>query len=388
MKVISDTTGTSAGLFLRRRMPIVERFAYFDNAAVSPLPEPTRQAIAAFADQASFEGDTRWPEWAKGVETARRRAAELLTCSSEEIALIPNTTFGINLVAHGLRWRPGDNLVVPANEFLSNLLPWRLLASKGVEVRCIEGNDDALIARLLEAVDAKTRLTALSWVHYFTGYRADLARICDLVHAKGSLFMVDAIQGLGAFPLSLGEIPIDFLAADGHKWMLGPEGAGIFFARKSKLDELEPIMMGWGSVRNSHHFDPNAAELKSTAARYEGGSANMAGLLGFSESLKLLLEAGSHHPESESAHHILDLTARLTQGLAKLGAAVNRHPSSIHQSGIVSFLFPSTESSEIRLSLLRANIVLSVRHQHLRAAVHAYNDASEIDRLLHSLGSV
>lgn len=385
MTLTSDTTGTPDELFLRRKMPIVQRFAYFDNAAVSPVPEPTRQVMTAFAEQACFDGDTRWPEWSQGVETARRRAAELLTCRTEEIALVPNTTFGINLVANGLRWRPGDNLVVPANEFLSNLLPWRLLAARGVEVRCIEGEDDALIAKLLEAVDAKTRLTALSWVHYLTGYRADLASICEAVHAKGSLFMVDAIQGLGAFPLSLSEIPIDFLAADGHKWMLGPEGAGLFFARESRLNELDPIMMGWGSVRNSHHFDPKAAELKLTAARYEGGSHNMSGLLGFSQSLHLLLEAGCHRPDSTLAARIIELTGRLTHDLTKLGAVVDRHPSCDRQSGIVSFTLPGIESSVVRARLLRENVVLSVRHGRLRAAVHAYNDVSEIDRLLHLL---
>jgi selenocysteine lyase/cysteine desulfurase len=383
-----DTNGLVGGALLRGHMPVVERLAYFDNAAVAPLPEPTRQVIESYAQQAAFEGDTRWPEWALGVETARRRAAELLSCNTTEIALVPNTTFGINLVANGLRWSAGENVVVPANEFPSNLLPWRLLERRGVEVRLIEGNDDELVRRMIESIDRRTRLVSISWVHYSTGYRADLAAICEQVHARGALFFVDAIQGLGAFPLSLNEIPIDFLAADGHKWMLGPEGAGLFFVRQSKLEQLDPIMIGWSSVENPHHYDPTSLAIKPTAARYEGGSTNMAGMLGLSESLRLLLDAGCHDPHGSIEATILELTERLASGLQSLNAEVNRHPKRNHQSGIVSFRFPGTESSSIRSDLLREQIVVSVRHGFLRAAIHAYNDKAEIDRLLETLKNI
>ncbi len=369
-------------------MPVTERWIYLDHAAVGPLPRPTAQAIATYVQQAEQEGDTAWPQWAKGVEVCRQRASRLLHCELSEIALIPNTTYGINLIANGLRWRPGDNLVVPSNEFISNLLPWRLLENRGVEVRCIPGDDDMLIDQLLKTMDSRTRLVSLSWVHYLTGYRADLARVCEAVHANGSLFMVDAIQGLGAFPLSLGDIPIDFLAADGHKWMLGPEGAGLMFIRQNQLDALEPIMMGWGSIEQAHKFDATEMRLKNSASRYEGGSANMAGLLGFSESLEVLLHSGCHDPGSCFADSILELGMQLEQKLRRLGANVARHPSQLRQSGIVSFTLPNQDSMLVRAKLLEQKIVLSVRHGKLRAAIHAYNTESEIEQLIAILASV
>jgi cysteine desulfurase / selenocysteine lyase len=385
MTVTTVTDQPAGSDLLRSRMPVTERWIYLDHAAVGPLPQPTSAAISRYAQQAEREGDTAWPQWSRGVEVCRKRAATLLGCELTEIALIPNTTFGINLIANGLRWRAGDNLVVPANEFVSNLLPWRLLENRGVEVRCISGDDNEMVDRVLKSMDNRTRLVSLSWVHYLTGYRADLARICDAVHANGSLFMVDAIQGLGAFSLSLAEIPIDFLAADGHKWMLGPEGAGLMFIRQPRLDELDPIMMGWGSIEQAHKFETTEMRLKNSASRYEGGSANMAGLLGFSESLELLLQAGCHDPSSGFGEKILELSAHLEQQLVQGGAKVLRSPNRSQQSGIVSFEIPGQDSTLVRAKLLEQKIVVSVRHGQLRAAIHAYNTSSEINQLLGSL---
>lgn len=369
-------------------MKIVERYSYFDHAAVSPIPIVSQLAMAEYVEQAANRGDTCWTSWAKGVEVGRERAATLLTCTPEEIALIPNTTFGINLVANGVPWQPGDNLVVPDNEFPSNLLPWRLLSQKGVEVRLVPTHNGLQIDQLLSLVDDRTRIVSVSWVHYASGYRIDLAELCERVHQRGAKLFVDAIQGLGAFPLSVAEIPIDFLAADGHKWMLGPEGAGLFFIRQKHLDWLQPLMMGWGSLRNSHQFDPTLTELKHQASRYEGGSANMVGLLGLSASLSVLIEAGCHRDSSGFGETILSSASYLENGLRKLGAILYRDSNPLRQSGILSFEFASQDSLKIRQFLLDENIVLSVRHGRLRAAVHGYNSQVEIDHMLAVLAGI
>ncbi len=381
----TDTIVRKSAEFLRSQMKIVERFIYLDHAAVSPLPTPTQNAMATYIDQAATLGDTVWPEWAKGVEIGRQRASELLTCDTSEIAFIPNTTFGINVIANGVPWEPGDNLVVPNNEFPSNLVPWRLLSRRGVEIRLVPSGQDLDIDRLMEFVDSRTRIVSVSWVHYASGYRVNLEELCERVHDRGAKLFVDAIQGLGAFPLSVHKIPIDFLAADGHKWMLGPEGAGLLFIRQSHLNWLEPLMMGWGSMKQSYQFDPHQTELKDQASRYEGGAANMPGLLGFSASLGVLLEAGAHQSISELGDAILENTFSLEDGLRRLGATVYRDRNPLRQSGIVSFEFSNHDSNRIRQVLLDKNIVLSVRHGRLRAAVHAYNTSLEVDRLLSTI---
>jgi cysteine desulfurase / selenocysteine lyase len=366
-------------------MPVAKTWTYFDHAAVAPLPTPTMQAIADYASQAMLDGDMQWPKWAQGVEAGRSHAASLLKCQANEIAMVPNTTFGINVVAHGMRWQPGDNMVVPANEFVSNLLAWQLLSRRGVEVRLVSGEDDSLIESLIAAIDQRTRLVAISWVHYLTGYRADLTRICDAAHAKGSRVFVDAIQGLGAFPLSVDDIPIDFLAADGHKWMLGPEGAGLLFIQRSRLEELEPIMMGWGSIEHAYRFDSNNMQLRSTAARYEGGATCMPGQLGFAKSLELLLQAHGLVDAGSLSQQILATTQLLEEGLRRIGATVYRHAAPDRQSGIVVFELPNQDSALVRSMLIDRKIVLSVRHGRLRAALHAYNNQDEVEHLLASI---
>ncbi len=385
MSPTNDTNRPDPRGFLRRHMKIADKFAYFDHAAVSPVSNAARLAMTNYLVQVENQGDIAWRDWAKGVETGRKRASQLLDCQASEVSFIPNTTYGINVIANGVPWQAGDNLVVPDNEFPSNLLPWKLLASRGVEVRLVPAADQLDIDRMMEFVDARTRIVTVSWVHYASGYRVDLAELCERVHAKGAKLFVDAIQGLGAFPLSVRDIAIDFLAADGHKWMLGPEGAGFMFIRQNHLDWLNPIMMGWGSVQQAHDFAPQQAELKNEASRYEGGSANMIGLLGLSASLQVLLEAGCHQASSGFANTILDTSQYLETKLKQLGATVFRTSNPNRQSGIVSFEINGHDSQRIRQTLLDENIVVSVRHHRIRAAVHAYNTKQDVDRLIAGL---
>lgn len=384
---ITLTNGLFSTPLSRGQFPVCERWTYFDHAAVAAIPRVAHEAVAEYLNDLIGGGDTLWPKWAEILELTRSRASQLIDCDRDEIALVPNTTFGINVVANGLDYRPGDNVVVPANEFPSNLLPWRLLERCGVEVRTIEGQGDVLVEQLVQAIDQRTRIVSLSWVHYLTGYRMDLRRICDAAHAMNSLVMVDAIQGLGAFPISAKAIPFDFLAADGHKWMLGPEGAGLLYIRSTNLDRLKPLMMGWGSVESSYRFDPEANTLKANASRYEGGSMNMAGHIGLASSLELLLQAGAHRFESAFAQSILDRTRRLEIGLRSINARLDRHPFIERQSGILSFDFPDTNMQQLRSALLEAGFVTSVRHGKLRVAIHGYNSDEEVDRFIAHLQS-
>ncbi len=207
-------------------MPVTQRWAYFDHAAVAPLPEPSRGAMnAQVADQAE-NGDVNWPEWRKNVERVRKLGAELIGAKPDEVAVIRNTTEGIGLVAEGFPWQAGDNVVVPASEFPSNLYPWKHLASRGVEVRVVDAPNERLTPAMIDAAcDSRTRIVALSWVGYATGWRNDPATFAEIAHKHGACFFLDAIQGCGVLPLDVASIGIDFLSADGHKWMLGPEGA-------------------------------------------------------------------------------------------------------------------------------------------------------------------
>lgn len=377
----------------RSEMPVCENWAYFDHAAVGPLPKRAADAIAAWLHQASTQGDVHWPEWSASAASLRSSASELLACDPGEIALIPNTTFGINVVANGFAWKAGDSVVVLGNEFPSNLLPWTLLSDRGVEVRKVSVPESGVIDldAIAAAMDSTTRIVSISWVGYASGYRVDIAKVCEIAHSKGARLFVDAIQGLGVFGLDVHAIPIDYLAADGHKWMLGPEGAGVLYIRQDRLEELTPIMTGWGSLTAAHLFRGDSMTLKPNASRYEGGSANHVGLIGLNKSLKMLLEFGCHGPHNPVERCVLENAGMIEEGLQRLGANVFRprvadsSDNSAYCSGILSFEMPGADSIEVRKKLIEARIVLSVRHGRLRVATHAYNDSEDIERLLERL---
>lgn len=367
---------------LRSQMPVVQRWAYLDHAAVSPLPAPTQSAIQQWADEAATEGDTAWQRWTRRAEELRALFATLLHADEEEIALVHNTTEGVTLVAEGFPWKPGDNVVLPADEFPTNQYPWLNLADRGVEVRrvpLVEGCVD--LGRVAEACDARTRILSVSWVSYWNGWRNDLDAWAELAHRRGALLFVDGIQALGVTPLDVRRTPIDFLAADGHKWLLGPEGAGVLFIRREHLDRLRPLGVGWNSVQHAHDYQRIELDLKPSAGRYEGGSRNLVGLVGLEASLRLLCTYG---PEALFAR-LMEVTEEACQHLQAIGARIRSDRSPAHRSGIVLFDMPGQDPQALRRQCLHRGVVLSCRAGGLRISPHAYNDSSDLQRLTEAL---
>lgn len=399
----------SAAQKLRNQMPAADKLAYFDHAAVAPITAPAAAAIAEYARAAATEGDLPWPKWALAVERLRTVAAEFLGADQDEMALVNNTTQGIGLVAEGFPWQAGDNVVVPDNEFPSNSLPWSNLARRGVELRRIPIAPSGVLelSQLARAIDARTRIVSVSWVGFISGYRIDVGEVAELVHRRGALLMLDAIQGLGAFKIDVHATGVDFLAADGHKWMLGPEGAGLFYLRREHLDLLQPLGLGWNSLAGGS-FDPNSLQLKATAARYEGGSANMPGLLGLHESLSLLhqlhLGAADDSTSGERELHrlgngyspiaraVLSGTEQLAERLQQQDFRVYLPADPQRRSGILCISWPSRTGTDSDISetvalaarkhCIAAGVVLSVRGGRLRASTHAYNNVEDIERLI------
>ena len=366
----------------RELVPVTRKWAYLDNAAVAPLPTPAAEAIRHWADQAVNEGDTVWQTWAQGLETVRTAAAGLLAADPGEIALVSNTTAGVTLVAEGFPWQEGDNVVVAGNEFPSNLYPWMNLASRGVETRHVAPAGVALEEeRLLEACDARTRLIAVSWVGYATGWRIDVAHLVRAAHDRGILVFLDAIQGLGVFPLDVRDTEVDFLAADGHKWLMGPEGAGLFYLRREHLNLLRPFGVGWNSVKHAYDYARIALDLRDTAARYEGGSQNMCGLLGLGASLQMLTQLGLGPQQSSIADRVLAITDYACDRLNAIGAEIKSSRQGERRSGIVAFDLPGRDLLQVRRRCLEAGIVLSYRGGWLRISPHAYACEADIDRL-------
>lgn len=366
----------------RTEMPAAGKWAYFDHAAVAPLSGPAGRAIAAWNEDASANGDANYPDLMRQVHETRQRSARLIGATAEELALVPNTSAGIGLVAEGYPWKGGDNVVLPDNEFPSNQYPWLNLRSRGVEIRRVKAEEGRVsLDALLEACDARTRIVSVSWVGYASGWRMDLDRLAEAVHGRGALLFLDAIQGLGVFPLDVRRTPIDFLAADGHKWLLGPEGAGIFYLRREHLDLLRPLGIGWNSVVHEHDFTRIELDFKGTAERYEGGTMNAAGFIGLGGSLELLLRYG----QEAIGRRVLQITDLACRRLAAAGAAIESCREPEHASGIVSVRVPGRDPDALRKQLLQRGVVVSCRAGRLRISPHAYNDESDVERLVEAV---
>jgi selenocysteine lyase/cysteine desulfurase len=367
---------------LRAEMPVTERWVFLDHAAVAPLTLRAVRAMRAWADDLVANGLVNERRWLTRVEEVRSLAARLMNADPLDVAFIKNTSEGIGIVAEGFAWQAGDNVVIAQEEYPANQYPWLNLAQRGVEVRRVPSRDDGRlwIDDVAAALDARTRLVSLSWVEFASGFRNDLDALGELCRTRNIAFFVDAIQGLGVLPLDVGKTPIDFLAADGHKWLLGPEGAGVLWIRREWIERLRPVDIGWNSVVGSRDFTTIDFRLKPHAGRYESGSLNVAGITALGGSLDWLLELGIEHV----AARIRSLTDHLCQRVAERGGPkVYSSRRGADWSGIVSLAYADANEVGARMKVCRGNgIIVNKRAGRLRVSPHCYNTFEEIDRLV------
>ncbi len=363
-------------------MPVTERWAYFDHAAVAPLTLRALQALRAWGDDLTANGLVNERRWLARIDEVRTLAARLIGAEPLDIAFIKNTSEGIGIVAEGFPWQAGDNVVIAQEEYPANQYPWLNLRERGVEVRAVPSRPDGRlwINDISAAVDARTRVLSLSWVEYASGFRNDLDALGEWCRQKGIAFFVDAIQGLGVFPLDVQKTPIDFLAADGHKWLLSPEGAGVLWIRREWIERLRPLDIGWNSVVGARDFSTIDFRLKPHAGRYESGTLNVAGITALGGSLQLLLEIGI----DQVAARVLELTDYLCQRVAERPApSVFSSRMDRDRSGIVALAYADPTEAVAKMRLCRGNgLIVNKRAGRLRVSPHCYNSIEEIDRLV------
>ncbi len=367
---------------VRGLFPVTERWTYLDHAAVSPISRPVHEAMERHLRDVLTEGATNSGRWDHMIARARRSASRLLGCRPGEVAFLKNTSEGINLVARGLDWRPGDNVVSAEGEFPANIYPWMALAEQGVELRLVPEREGRIRFRdVRDRMDSRTRVLALSFVEFLSGFRHDVPRLGELCRKRGVLFSLDAIQGLGALRLAVTEAGVDFASADGHKWLLGPEGIALFYCRHKRLELLKTASVGWASVQNASDYLPYDLTLRPEAARFERGTTNTVGIVGMGAATDLLLSLGVDRVE----RRIKGLTDRLCRGLERLGAEMLSSRRRGEWSGIVTFRLKEARQGKVAEGLLKRGIVLSHRLGWLRVSPHCYNTDEDIDRLLGQL---
>jgi selenocysteine lyase/cysteine desulfurase len=363
------------------QFPISENQIYLNHAGTSPIPKVAADMLKTFADEVSHYASSVYSTWTKRLEETRGVAARFIGGSPDEIAFIKSTTAGINLVAMGLQWKPGDVIVVEERTFPSNFLPWRAAEAAGASLwfwpeRNLEYHLIELEARLSQG---GVRLVASTTAQFATGFRQDIRAVGELCRRYGALHSVDAIQTLGVFPLDVEECHIDFLAADSHKWLMGPEGAALFYCRREHLDLFPLHMIGWLGRANPGDYDSLDKPAAPGARRFEEGSPNVAGWMAMGESLRLLHSTGL----PRIASHNRSLCRELESGLTEAGWSVRSPRDEQKASSIVSATREGEDYNALTARLWKDHrIFAAVRRNALRLSPHLYQTAEEMQRVV------
>jgi selenocysteine lyase/cysteine desulfurase len=363
----------------RNLFPLVDHYIHMNHAGVSPMSQRGRAAIEQVVD-ASMNRPYR-DGWAQDeADRARELIARLINASADSIALTRSTGHGISLLAGGLDWKAGDNVVGAVGEYPANVYPWMALAARQVEYRLAKPVGGRVRPEdVFGLVDSRTRVVALSHVEFWNGFRVDLETIGDECRRRGIIFAVDVMQSVGALRVDVGRLPVDFCAAGGGKWLIGPSGIGFLYCTPALLDRLRPVIVGARSVAGNDYFTYDLT-LAPGARRFEESVVSVLTTAALSAALDLLLEVGPAVIEER----VLDLSERLAEGLASCGCEiVEPWPRTrAESSGIVSFRKPEAKPQTVLRDLSAANVVARIHRDFVRLSPHFYNTVEEVDRVL------
>ncbi len=366
----------------RAKFPITRNYNFQNHASVAPLCGPAADALVGYARELS---ETAYLSGAyyRAADRVRQSVARLINAQPAEVTFTKNTSEGVNYVANGIQWLSGDNVVSTAMEFAANVYPWLNLESRGVTLRAVPEDDGRVpFDRIAAAIDRRTRVVSVSAVQWSNGFRMDLTRLGEMCQEKGVLLFVDAIQALGVHPIDVRAMNIDFLAGGSHKWLLGPEGVGLFFCKRELIGHLRPSEPGYMCMRQGFEPAERRLDFLDDARRFDSGVYNLAGICALGASLDLLLETGIDEIQVRVKH----LTDVLVEGLRKKGWRVHSPRTASEWSGLVSFAHDRHDMDALRKHLrTEFKIVVANRLGRLRASPHFYNTEEEVRQLIEAL---
>lgn len=378
MDMASSVEESQLALY-RADLPITKRLIYMNHAAVSPLSKSVMRAMnyvhRGFLERGVLCEDRIFPH----IESVRAAVAQFIGAKAEEIAFTRNTTSAVLLAANAIRWKRGDNIVLPRFEFPANVYPWLALEKRGVKVHFVEPREGRVTAEMIAAAcNSRTRAVTVSLVQFSNGYRIDAEAMGEFCRNRGIYFHVDAIQSLGAIRCNVRKAKIDFLSTGGHKWLMGPAGIGFFFCRHEILDELDLPNPGWLGVENAWDFANFHQSYRKDALRFEEGTRNLAGIAGLGAAIERFQKIGTERVEQR----ILELTDYLEKCLLDGGCTITSPRARKERSGILCFVHPRIESTRLFEHLSSNRISISLRQGALRISPHFYNTKAEADTVI------
>lgn len=369
-----------------QEFPLQSGLIHLNHAGVGPWPKRTTEAITSFANENTHNSTQHISKWEQIESELRHLCQQLINAENvNDIAFIKNTSEGLSIVAYGIPWQTDDNVVFAQQEFPSNRIIWQSLQSRfGVESRSVDLYQSSTPEEaLFSQVDRNTRLIAVSAVQYATGLRMDLAKISEYCQSHNILLCVDAIQMLGAIPFDLTKTPADFVMADGHKWLLSPEGIGLFYCNPKFRDQLVLNQYGWHMLEKLGDYESLDWEPASDARRFECGSPNNLGIHAMHASLSLMLEIGIEHIYDMISRNISHLYEKIKNYSFEIISDMDRD----RRSGIITMRRPDVDNRMLFKQLLKSNVLCAYRNNGIRFSPHFYTQTDEIERTLDLVNS-
>ena len=368
----------------QNEFPQAPNLCYLNHAAVGPWPQRTLDAVNQFAQENVTHGARYYPRWNLLDQRLREQLQALINApSADDISLLKNTSEGLSIIAQGLTWQPKDRVVISNQEFPSNRIPWEALAPLGVEVDAVDLSGEDPEATLIDALTPDVKLLSFSSVQYGTGLRVDLERLGNACKERRVLFCVDAIQSLGVIPMDVAQIHADFVVADGHKWMLGPEGLALFYCRAALREQLVLRQHGWHMIANAGDYSQKGWEPAHDGKRFECGSPNMLCAHALTASLSLILEYGVSNIQNDVEHRI----AALEAGLRERQLSIITPREAQRRAGIITFQ-PIIEAQACYQQLMEAGVICAPRGGGIRFSPHFYTPFETLDKALDILDGI
>jgi len=366
---------------MKKIFQLDENIIHLNHAAVGPWPLATRDAICAFAGENACIGSQRYTHWIKIESHLRQQLASLIhASSSDEIAILKNTSEGLSIIAQGLSWKSGDNIIIPATEFPSNRIVWQALATQGVETRLVDISDPLSAEQnLIDAMDRRTRVLSCSSVQYASGLRLNLQHLGEVCNQRNIFFCIDAIQSLGAITFDVDAIAADAVVADGHKWLCAPEGTALFYCRRKIMDQLQLSQYGWHMVRKPLDFEQTHWQPADNSQRFECGSPNMTGIVALNSSLNILFEVGLENIERQvlaNSQYLFEVFNTMNNIEVLTSQLTDRY------AGIVTFRCKGVDNNHLYQYLQEQGVICALRGGGIRFSPHFYTDRLDIARAI------
>lgn len=368
---------------IRKLFPVTRHCIYLNHAAVCPISLPVYERMQRHTRDLLEHGAIHFRDWLASIRQVRQLAARFINANADEIAFAPNTSSGLAMIANGIDWRAGDNLVTADCEFPANVVPWmRIRREHGVEARMAREREGRLeTEEILSLIDARTRVVTLSFVEFASGFRNDLAAIGRVCRERDILFVVDVIQGLGALKLDVEACSIDALSADAHKFLLGPDGVALFYVSRRAMERVKPTLVGWLSVNDPEDYKNYDQPYAPHAKRFESGALNTAGVLGLGAAIELFQQVGVETIE----RYLLELGDYLCERLIEKGYRVISSRRAGEKSAVICCQHDRHSAEELYRHLDERRIITTPRLGRLRISPHFYNTREEIDQLIEAL---